>query len=282
MPGSEYPSAGGWDDRSRLESLERWRRQGVVAGRAHTELLLQAVALREGESVLDVSCGAGEPALAEARAVGPTGRVVGIDPASGAVELARKFATADGLSKATFEVAAAEAIPFPDASFDCLTCRFGAMYFSDLRAAVVEAHRVLGPGGRLGWLAWGPIEQPFWEATARVALRHAGMREYPPEALQPMCFGGGGRLAAALAAGGFEEVRETPHEVLWSWPGPPEEVAAMWFAGAPPFRSILAALDERAGAAALSEMTQRLAAYADSGRVTVPERVVLATARRGA
>lgn len=280
MSEAERPAGDAWGDRARVASLERWRSQALVAGRGHTDLLLRAAALREGESVLDVGCGAGEPALAEARAVGPRGRVVGVDPATGAVELARRFAGAEGLGHVAFEVAAAERLPFPSGSFDCVTCRFGAMYFRELPTAVGEAFRVLRPGGRLAWLVWGAIDQPFWESTARVALRHAGLTEYPAEALQPFCFGGGGRLAAALATGGFEEVRETPAEVLWSWPGTAEEVTEMWFAGSPPFRPILDALDADAVAAARREVARLLDAFADCGRVTVPERVVLATARR--
>lgn len=280
MPRDGTGVATTWNDHVRLAELERSRPQRLEAGRAHTELLLRAVGLRSGEAVLDVACGAGEPALTEARTVGPKGRVVGVDPAAGAIELAQRYAKEENLSHATFRVAAAETLPFPDGSFDCVTSRFGVMYYTDLATAVSEAHRVLRPQGRVGWLAWGPLDQPFWNATARVALHHAGMAEFPPEALQPFRYAVGGRLASALTSGGFEEVRESATEALWSFPGSPDEVVEMWFAGSPPFRSILEALDERSAVEARREMSEKLAVFFDAGRVTVPERLVLATARR--
>jgi len=163
------------------------------------------------------------PALAEARRVGPRGNVVGTDTSEAMLSLAREYAQAEGLTNVEFRAADAGALPFEDEAFDRVTSGFGAMYFPDLSRAIAESFRVLRPGGRLTWLAWGPFDQPFFLATAQVAMRHAGISELPREAAQPFCFSGGGILQRAVQAAGFEEVRETSHEVFSSWPGAPEE-----------------------------------------------------------
>jgi SAM-dependent methyltransferase len=281
MPGTGSTAAAGWGVDMRLEAMRRLRPKSLAAGRGHSDLLLEAAEIRPGLEVLDLACGAGEPALEEARRVGPQGRVRGLDPAEGPVGLARGYAQEEGLHHLGFEVGAAESQPFPDQSFDRVTCRFGAMYFGDLARAVSESHRVLRPGGRLAWLVWGPMEQPFWQATVLVALRHSGLAKLPQEALQPFRFASGGVLSRALSAGGFADVREVQREVTWSWPGPAEEVSELFFSGgSPPFQPILDALTPQARERAEKEVTAALRAYESSGRVTLPESVIVASGSR--
>src|SRR5437899_2972506 len=102
----------------------------------------------------------------------------------------------------------------------------------------------------------------------------------PPEAAQPFCFSGGGILQRAVAAAGFEQVRETSHEVFSSWPGPPEEMCEVFYGGAPPFRGILDRLDADSRRQAMAEATEMLRKFYSEGRVRVPEIVILVTGVR--
>jgi len=106
--------------------------------------------LAPGESVLDVGCGTGGFAIEAARAVAPGGCVVGLDPSPEMIGWARGKARRKR-SRATFEVATAEALPFPDASFDVVTLSLVLHQLpSDaLHAGMAEIRRVLRPGGRL-------------------------------------------------------------------------------------------------------------------------------------
>ncbi len=97
--------------------------------------------------VLDLACGSGEPSLSLARAVGPMGHVIATDIVPGMLEIAEENARRKGLSNIEFRIADAEAIPFPDESFDVVTCRFGVMFFSDPERAMREARRVLKNDG---------------------------------------------------------------------------------------------------------------------------------------
>ena len=269
-----------WGSDSRIAAVRRWHEKSVASRHDQSVLLLDGADLRPGLRVLDLACGAGTPALAEARRVGPRGNVVGTDTSEAMLSLAREYAQEEGLANAEFRVADAGALPFEDGSFDRVTSGFGAMYFPDLSRALAETFRVLRPGGRLAWLVWGPFDQPFYRATAQIAMRHAGISELPPEAAQPFCFSGGGILQRAVAAAGFEQVRETSHEVFSSWPGPPEEMCEVFYGGAPPFRGILDRLDADSRRQAMAEATEMLRKFCSEGRVRVPEIVILVTGVR--
>jgi ubiquinone/menaquinone biosynthesis C-methylase UbiE len=100
-----------------------------------------------GDRVLDVGCGTGYLTRRAAHAVGPTGRVVGVDPSAPVIEYARRVSPPN----ADFHVAGGEAIPEPDGSFDVVVSCLAIHHIPpQLRpAAVREVYRVLRPGGRL-------------------------------------------------------------------------------------------------------------------------------------
>lgn len=105
--------------------------------------------LAPGETVLDLGCGAGLDSLIAAQAVGPEGRVIGIDVAEPMVALARANAGAVPVTNAEFHQAAVEALPLDDASVDVAMAN-GIVNLSPEKArALAEVFRVLRPGGRL-------------------------------------------------------------------------------------------------------------------------------------
>lgn len=116
---------------------------------AWADPVADAAGLRPGLRVLDVGCGTGVHARAAARRVGPTGRVVGVDPNEGMLAVA-----AGSPEPVQWRVGTAEALPFPDASFDRIVSGFVLMFLTDRRRALAELARVLAPGGRLTVTTW--------------------------------------------------------------------------------------------------------------------------------
>lgn len=105
--------------------------------------------LQPGQTVLDLGAGAGFDAFIAARAVGPTGRVIGVDMTSEMVSKARANAKKGGYTQVDFRLGEIEALPVADASVDVIISNCVINLCPDKRAVYQEAFRALRPGGRL-------------------------------------------------------------------------------------------------------------------------------------
>jgi arsenite methyltransferase len=105
--------------------------------------------LAHGDAVLDIGCGAGVDSLVAAVLVGAGGHVTGIDVTPAMIERARANQARLSLANVTFQVGEAEALPFPDGTFDAVISNGVFNLSLDKAKALQEAHRVLKPGGRL-------------------------------------------------------------------------------------------------------------------------------------
>ncbi len=171
-----------------------------------TERMLSLLALQEGQKILDVASGPGEPALSVARALKGTGRVIGTDLAEGMVAEAQRRARSEGLQNVEFRMMDAEALEFPDGSFDRVTCRLGLMLFPHPQKALQEMQRVLVPGGKVVLAVWGEEEK-----VSLIRLVQGVTREHFPQANVPgmpipSAFGAPGALERALTEAGFLEI----------------------------------------------------------------------------
>ena len=200
----------GWDLAARdYEAL--WQAQLAGAQTA----LLAAAALVPGERVLDVACGTGLVTFDAARAVGPIGRVLGIDLSGGMVDAARRHAADRQATNVDFARMDAEALALPDASVDVALCALGLMYLPAPERALRELRRVLRPGGRLGILeittprgVLAPFYRLWFDRIVPLLGRvlpggeaytylPASVRRFPPPE----------ELASLFAANGFASVR---------------------------------------------------------------------------
>lgn len=150
----------------------RWRRA-----------LVDAVAPRSGERVLDVATGTGMVAaelLARCEC-----SVVGVDQSAAMLDAARaRFAACDPARVQLVE-GEAEALPFADASFDAITFTYLLRYVDDPAATMRELARVLRPGGRIASLEFGvpPLAPARWAwrlytAVGLPVLGRAASREW--------------------------------------------------------------------------------------------------------
>ena len=150
----------GWD----LAAHDYERLWEAQLGPAQADMLAR-VGPRPGERVLDVACGTGLVSFAAAAAVGPAGRVLGVDISGAMVEWARLRSAALGVGHASFERMDAEALEVADADFDVALCGLGLMYVPDPAQAVRELSRVVRPGGRIGLAVWGERSRCGWAAV---------------------------------------------------------------------------------------------------------------------
>jgi len=166
----------------------------VVASRIVlvAEHLCDTADLHAGWRVLDVATGSGNAAIAAAR----HGCVaVGVDYVPSLLERGRERAAAEGLPVELVE-GDAEALPFPDASFDAVTSVFGSMFAPDHAKAAAELLRVCKPGGTIALASWTPA------GFIGELFRTVGKHVPPPAGVQsPMLWGTEEHLRELLGEG---------------------------------------------------------------------------------
>lgn len=213
-----------WTSDPTVAAWRRWHAKIAIQQRDITAALIDAARVTRGQRVLDVATGSGEPALTIARLVAPTGSVVGTDVSEGMLVVAREFAHRDGVENVEFVYADAESLPFEDGSFDAVTARMGIMFFIDVAESLSEARRVLRPGGRAAFSAWGSwLDSSMFHAFLEPFARRASPPDPPPGAPHPQRFATEGSLSQALRAAGFTDVAERTCVFAAPWSGPPEE-----------------------------------------------------------
>ncbi len=269
-----------WTDSS--AAWRKWGAQWSVMTRAATESIVEAAQVKPGMRVLDLASGTGEPALTLAQAVGPNGRVTATDLVPQMLAIAEETARERRLKNISFKPADAEAIPFADASFDVVTCRLGAMFFPDPAKALHEVHRVLVPGGRAAFVAWGPVEQNLAFAnTLGVVMKYVKMPPPDPAAPSPFRFAKPGTLSGALSQAGFQEVREESQTIPLPFPGSAEEFwRSILETGPGPFRRLIESLDPGLRDTVGGEIRANLGRFYDGKHVNCPAAIVLASGRR--
>lgn len=183
------------------------------------ERLVELAGIRPGQRLLDVATGIGEPAVTAARKVGPAGRVVATDISPEMLAIGRKRAAELGLGNVEFVEVDAEALDFPDGSFDAVLCRFGLMFLPDVAATLRRIYRLLVPGGQFAAAVWStPDKVPFASIALGVIARE--LQPPPPPPGTPSLFGlaDSNHLRGLLTQAGFSKVRTGPITVTWDLP----------------------------------------------------------------
>jgi ubiquinone/menaquinone biosynthesis C-methylase UbiE len=269
-----------WTDEATVAAWRKWHPQLVEWAGDATKTIVQAAQVTPGMQVLDLASGTGEPALALAGEVGADGHITATDLVPGMLAAAEENARHLGLTNISFQVADAEALPFPDRTFDVITCRFGVMYFPNHGQALREARRVLKPCGRAAFLAWGPFEQPLFTSTEGVLMKYVQVPLPRPGSPNPFAFARTGTLASALREVGFQQVQEEVRTIRMRWPGPVEQLWQYFEEIAGPFHPLLKSLDPKKAQQVIDEVYAALRQYSDGRRVDLPALVVLACGTR--
>jgi ubiquinone/menaquinone biosynthesis methyltransferase len=198
----------------RYDRINDWMSWGLH--RRWKRRLVHLTKPRAGENALDLCCGTGDVAriLASGGQGGARLEVVGLDFTPEMLEIARSVTPRS--IPVSFREGDALHLPFPDASFDVVTCAYGLRNLADLDRGLKESCRVLRPGGRLASLEFGRPSHPFLASLyfgyLRLALPLFGLLFFGDSHTYGYIFASVSRfpsqqeLARRMGAAGFENV----------------------------------------------------------------------------
>ena len=189
-----------------------------------TRALIKQAQIVQGQSILDVAGGAGEPSLTIAQAVGPLGFVMCTDPIAEMLASAEQEALSRGLENVQFLPCTADSLPFRNDLFDVAVSRLGVMFFPDPLAGLREMLRVTKPGGRIALAVWDRSDlNPYSYLVTQVVSRHVPSSPIDPDAPDAFRFAEEGKLAAILKQAGAIDVNECVVKFDIAAPISPEE-----------------------------------------------------------
>jgi SAM-dependent methyltransferase len=276
-----------WRDDHLPSFFARWHRQDEVLLQETTAAIIAEAAVGSGFTVLDVGCGSGIPSLELARVVGPSGSVTATDPSPILIAAVEENARRSGLTNLIAVRASASELPFPPASFDAATCHMGVMFFPDVRAGLARMREALRQGRRAAFVAWGPQEEnaffgSFWSAAGPYLPAPPPTEDASPPGAEtpfgepgPTRFARPGSLSAALAAAGFDDIREEARRVVLTWPDGPERLREMWYDLTGLDRQVTADRKPSLDADVLASCTR----FAEGDGLKMPATIVVASGR---
>ena len=171
-----------------------------------SQLLIDRIAPKAGDRIVDIGCGCGATSIALAERVAPDGVVLGVDISAPMLARARQLAP-KGLPL-DFVRADATVYPFEAQTFDLVVSRFGVMFFAEPVVSFANLRKALRPQGRVVFACWRePKENPWMMAPLQAVYRHVPrLPQAGPEDPGPFAFASQERVKGILQQAGYADI----------------------------------------------------------------------------
>jgi SAM-dependent methyltransferase len=261
-----------WDGSAGAHWVAEQARYDRMSG-GFGDRVVEVLAPRSGQRVLDVGCGNGALTVAIGPLVTPGGSVLGLDLSGPMLAAATARARSAGLTNVSFARGDAQVYPLPEAAFDAIVSRFGVMFFDDPQAAFANLARALRPGGRLVFACWqGLVANEWLMVPAGAALAYVPMPDLgEPGRPGPFSLADPDRVRSILEGAGFTELGVDDCRCPMPMGSTVQDTVA-FMQGTDMAQTLMADVSEDVAAAAWDAVRAALAPYAG------PEGVVLSGA----
>ncbi len=260
---------------------KKWWETFEQAAQSASDRLVELAQVRNGQRVLDVATGIGEPAITAARLVGPGGRVVATDISGQMLAIARERAARLGLTNLDFVQGDAESLDLPQESFEGAFSRWAFMFFPNPGSALARLRLLLVPGGYLATALWSsPARVPVIAAAATVINRELNLPA--PASGDPGLF----KLAephlmeGMMKDAGFRNIQTETISVNFKFASPEDFTAFTQDISAPLVVMLMGQNQERR-TEIWAKVTQAVAQYATSdGSISMPSESIFVVGQR--
>lgn len=276
-------------DRVRREQREFWNNAAPGwkrmwsaldhAAQRVSDRLVELARIKQGDRVLDIATGSGEPGLTAARKVGAEGLVIATDQSAAMLDLARERVATLGLRNVRLIETDAESLAVNERDFNAAICRWGLMFVPDLDAVSRRIAQLLVAGGRFATSVWGPAEKvPMITAGDERVRALASLPAPPPGAPSPIKLADTRPLERALERAGFKDIRLEPINVCFEFDSP-EAFTEQRRAMSMPLRTMLEKQTPELQRKILDALNDAARKFADaSGKVTMDNEAICISA----
>jgi SAM-dependent methyltransferase len=179
-----------------------------------SERLVEMAGVKEGDRVLDVAAGYGEPSMTAARKVGPDGSVIATDISGEMLNFGRRRAAENGVENIEFMQSDGNSLDFPHESFDAAVSRWGIIFEPDGEGTAAKVRGFLKPGSRFAISSWGSPERvPMIAVAMKTALEKLDVPPPPPGTPGPLSRPTEEAIGGLLEGGGFSDIEVQELEV---------------------------------------------------------------------
>jgi SAM-dependent methyltransferase len=233
--------------------------------RPFEDMLAETVVAAEAHRVLDIGCGTGRTTLAIDRALGGTGRAVGLDISEPMIAVARDRAAEEG-SAATFIAADAETHRFAPPPFDAIVSRFGVMFFADPVRAFTNLRLAGRKDAALACIVWrSAAENPFMTTAERAAAPL--LPGFPPRKTDgpgQFAWADHGKVARILGDSGWSGIAVDPLDVTCAFP---KSELERYVTRLGPLGPILREADEASRGRVIDAVRAAFASFVEGGEI---------------
>ncbi len=246
-----------------------------------SDALIRDAGIGEGQTVLDVAGGAGEPSLTIAERVGPAGAVTCTDAVAEMLVAAESEARRRGLTNVTFRQCLANLLPFEANSFDAVVSRLGVMFFPDPLTALREMLRVAKPDGSLALAVWDKDElNPFTHTVTKVISRYLDSPPADPDAPNAFRFAEPGKLAGIFKLAGADDVHERAFRFQLEAPISPSEYWELRSETSDMLREKLAKLSAKQVQQVKQDVLEAVGEFFPNSQMSLPAQMIIVAGKK--
>jgi ubiquinone/menaquinone biosynthesis C-methylase UbiE len=246
-----------------------------------TQALIEKAEIKNGDRILDVAGGMGEPSFSIAERYRDKVEITFTDLIFEMIEASRKEANNRKLNQIQFCRCSGDQLPFCAQSFNVIVSRFGIMFFHDPPKSLNDMLRVLKPGGRISIAVWHRRDNnPVHEYFMAEVEKYFPSDPLPPDAPDAFRYAEEGKLATLVKSAGFSNVQEHVTDLLMQAPTNFEKFFEFRSEISDQLRDKVKAMDSNLRNRLYNDLRIRFEPYFDSVGLKVPAKIIVITARK--